>query len=622
MKLPFINLDSRNPFFPLPLDYDELSVEGQRLARLAVLQDHSTPEKFLIAWWFLRTFYLAQSKEAVLYKDGVSESPPFHYEMILDAATFGRNAWAAPRGTAKSHVIGLELPLLLLLTRSNYEIILALATDKLVEERFERLRPQLERNELIIGDFGNLVPTRGKGTFNNHRMCLTNGSILQGLSVMGKKRGGRPHMIVMDDPENDPDSDSDTSRAMVIAKFETILWKQFIPMLKSGSSMEWVGTLIDRKSFLYRATMGDDPRFDFWNRKVYKAMSYNDDSSVSLLWPAMWPRDVLEARRDEIGPSAFASEYLNSPVSATDRLLNIDVRKNEYSVEGDFDTLNPLSYTGKVSWCERVFDDGGHRTYLEREMPYMDHVRPMFRCLLFDYASGLTSYNDYSCCAIVGFDREMTMWVLYMWMGRAKDAALYRQIYEIGCAWKPRIIGIEAVGMQKGFMEATQDYIEEQRDSRGETWKPRVFPVTYPSKESKAQRISSALEWRFDSGRIKYPAHLQAEWPYDQLYAQTSDFTMDLALLQHDDAIDTLAQSKYLIKSKGSKLRRERGKPGLLERIKRGVPEVKGLPILSGISSAELSDEMLNIMAKKAARKVIIPKRRKLERGKVRLIRP
>ena len=75
---------------------------------------------------------------------------------------------------------------------------------------------------------------------------------------------------------------------------------------------------------------------------------------------------------------------------------------------------------------------------------------------------------------------------------------------------------------------------------------------------------------------------------------------MDLALLAHDDAIDTISMSKHVIKTKGKKFRRERGQCSLTERIIREQPLVKGMPVLSGVSSAELSETDLNILSQKA----------------------
>ncbi len=608
-----------NPYYPLPKDYESLSQDGQREARLAVLHRQDTPMHLVEAWDFFRRVYLAGVGK-LFYKNGFEESPDFHYEMLFDLGTHGRNAQAAPRGSAKSTVIGIEVPLLIALTRPHYAMTLGLATDRLVEERFDILIQQFVENELILQDFGEMKPPRGRKIWNHHQLSLTNGAIIKGLSVMGKKRGGRPRLFILDDPENDPDSDSQAAAQVVIEKFEMILFHQIIPMLESGSSIYWIGTLINRRSFLYHATASDDSRFNFWNRTVLKAIAYDKDDpeKVSVLWPEKWPQVVLEARRDEIGPSAFASEYCNEPISAQDRILVIDPRKNEYSVEGEFDWKNPLNHTGNIKWSERYMEPG-RRIYKDFEKPYRELVLPMYRILLFDYGAGLSQYNDYSCIMVLGFDTLNTLWILDMWLGRAKDATLLRLIYEYGLAWRPRVLGIEAVSIQMSFAEAVKEYIEDMESKVSTPWRARVFPITYPARVTKSNRISG-MEWRFRPGRIKFPAHLASKWPFDQLYQQTEDYTPDLALLPHDDAIDTLSMSQYVVKNRGGIFTKERGKPSLLERIKRNIPLIRGTPLLSGVGSQDITDEMADLLSKRARKSAIDPNNRRIVRGQRRIV--
>jgi len=607
------------PVYPLPKDYDSLTLDGQREARLAVLHRQDTPQHLVEAWDFFRRCYLAGVGK-LFYKNGFEESPPFHYEMISDLGEYGRNAQAAPRGSAKSTVIGIEAPLLLALTRPHYEMTLGLATDRLVEERFDKLIQQFTENELILQDFGEMKPPRGRKIWNHHQLSLVNGAIIKGLSVMGKKRGGRPRLFILDDPENDPDSDSQAAAQVLVEKFEMIMFRQVIPMLESGSSIFWVGTLINRRSFLYHAVAGDDPRFNFWNRKTLKAIAYDkpNEGDVSVLWPEKWSQEVLEARKAEIGDSAFAAEYLNEPISAQDRILIIDPRKNEYTVEGEFDWKNPLTHTGNIKWSER-FMEPGRRVYKDYEKPFRELVLPMYRILLFDYGSGLSQYNDYSCILILGFDTTNTLWILDMWLGRGKDATLLRLIYEYGLAWRPRVLGIEAVSIQMSFAEAVKEYIEEMESKISQPWRARVFPITYPARVTKSNRISG-MEWRFRPGRIKYPAHLAGKWPFDQLYQQTEDYTPDLALLPHDDAIDTLSMCQYVVKNRGGKFTKEKGKLSLLERIRRNLPVVKGMPLLSGVDSSEITGEMLDIMSQNARKSAINKNDRRITRGQRTII--
>lgn len=605
--------------WPLPRDYEELNYESKKKARMAVLFNQSNPFNLVVAWDFFRRVYLGGAGK-LFYKNSFQESPDFHYDMVYDLGNHARNATAAPRGSAKSTVIGVEVPILLSLTRPHYEITLGLATDRLTEDRFDKLNQQFTENELILQDFGAVKPPRGRKIWNHHQLSLLNGAIIRGQSVMGKKRGGRPRLYLLDDPENDPDSESQAAAQAIVEKFEMILFRQIIPMLESGSSIYWVGTLINRRSFLYHAITGDDPRFDFWNRKVLKAIAYDDDDAktVHVLWPEKWSQAVLEARREEIGESSFASEYCNSPVSDQERILVIDRRKNEYSVAGEFDKKNPLAHMGLITWNERIMEPG-RRIYQENEKPFRELVLPMFRILTFDYGGGLSQYNDYSCIGVFGFDTFNTLWILDMWLGRAKDATLLRLIYEMGLAWRPRVLGIEAISIQMSFAEAVKEYIEEMETKTANPWRARVYPVTYPSKVSKSQRISG-LEWRYRPGKIKYPAHLADQWPFNQLYQQTEDFTPDLALLPHDDAIDTLAMSQYVVKNRGGKFTREQGKPSLLDRIRRNIPLVRGTPLLSGVSTSEISDEMLDVLSQNARKSAVNSNNRRVYRGRRNIV--
>ena len=153
----------------------------------------------------------------------------------------------------------------------------------------------------------------------------------------------------------------------------------------------------------------------------------------------------------------------------------------------------------------------------------------------------------------------------------------------------------------------------------GHLWRARVFPITYPARVSKADRIS-ALEWRFGPGKIKYPSHLSGQWPFNQLYQQTEDFTKDLALLPHDDVIDTVAMSGNVVKNRGGVFTKERGKPSLLERIRRNLPLIKGTPLLSGVSTSVITSEMLDVLSKNARKSAIDKNNRRIIRGRQNIV--
>ncbi len=602
-----------NILWPLPKDYAELTEDGQKKARIAVLSDHSTPEKFVGAWYLFRKLYLKPMGKS-FYKGGFVSSPKFHYEAVYDLGRYARNVLAAPRGTAKSTVVGKEVPILLALTRPYYPIALGLSKDEAVEIRFDEIMTQFTDNPLILNDFGNMKPKRGSNIWNHHYLHLANGATLQGFSVLGRKRGARPRLFILDDPEFDPDSDSVSAQRVLLEKFERILFRQIIPMLESGSGIFWVGTILSRRSFLYHACCTDDPRFAYWNRKVLSAISYDPTNAdkVSLLWKEQWSQPVLEARRGEIGNSAFAAEYMNEPISDSEKLLSVNPDLNEYTIiTTDLKKqlasvpVNPFEKSSyEVVWKARnVYnsdDASGGEELTEYKKPFSEWASSLFRIGTFDYASGLGPYNDYSCLGIFGFDTSNCLWILDMWMGRAKESVLLRKIYEYNMRWRTRVIGIESSSMQISFADAADEYVTKQSEISGGIWRPRVMPVKYPSNVSKSDRISG-LEWRYEAGKIKYPSYMKMRWPFTALYDQTEDFTYDLALLRFDDAIDVVAMTQYTVHNKGVKsAKRVDQKRTLVEQIKSNRPLVPGIPILSGVNSSDLNREEIAALLDRA----------------------
>lgn len=579
-----------NKYYPLPADYAQLTRSGQREARIKTIQRQDTPKDFVLAWYLFRKLYLLPTCPGFFYHN-YSESPPFHYQMIYDIAKYGRNLTAAPRGSAKSVIIGTELPLFLLLSRAYIRLVLSLATDKLIETRFDILMTQLIENEFIRADFGNLKPPRGTAIFNHHNLTLTNGSKIEGFSVTGRKRGARPDLFLLDDPEFDPESEF--SSVMMRDKFEVFLFRQVIPMLEKGSSIAWIGTMINRRSFLYHACYGEDPRFSFWNRKVLAAIQYNphDSNKVSLLWEGAWDQKTLEARRQEIGEAAFSSEYMNNPISDDERTLNVNDIRNEYRVL-DESGENPLLSESTIEYHKQDIED---HQWKKETVKCREFYNTLYRMITVDSARGMKQHNDYSCIAVIGFDKYNCMWVLDMWMGRAKRGTILSEIYKMGMKWSPRVIGIETISDQKELLDAATTFLAEKM---GSNWMPKIMPVDYAGvrgPKSKADRIST-LEWRFTGGKIKYPAHLRDIWPFSMLYAQTRDFTYDLALLAHDDAIDSVAMAHYVLHSRGSAKPLQPVERTMADKIKAGEIRPHGLPILSGTNINELNPETLQAL--------------------------
>ena len=536
--------------FPLPPDYRDLTAEGQRLARLNVLHTQETPEDVVRAWDFFDEVYLVPTPEGFFY-DERSPTPAVHYEMIHDVAAHQMNVFAAPRGGGKT-IAFIKYILLRMLTIPYHKILWGQAVEKLVERRMRQLRDQLERNELIQADFPDIRPSKNSGEWSLSFLRLSNGASVAGYSLEGAKRGERPHEIILDDLECDTSEGTDTVK--VVRGLERELTRVFIPMLSgTRTSIHIVGTLISRKLFLYHMICGDDPKYasDLWNKKLWGAATLNDGNVApdrkftNLFWPERWTPDWLEKRKRVIGPAAFSSEMLNAPTSEEDRVLVLDPKLHSYVIDGEVDWEHPFRTqpTVKVRWWE----DNPHGEPLEREMGFVEWLGSLYRFGTVDYAYTLGSLSDYSCVQMFGVDKNNVLWSLDLFHERVKDDALLEKIWDLAIRWRARVMGVEAVTIQKQLYERVQYDFGQRALVAG--WTPHVIPIDNYKGADKAARIA-ALQWRFSQNKVKLPIQRSGKWPYSVLYQQISDFTLDLALLQHDDAIDTLAMINYVVRPK------------------------------------------------------------------------
>ena len=230
-----------------------------------------------------------------------------------------------------------------------------------------------------------------------------------------------------------------------------------------------------------------------------------------------------------------------------------------------------------------------------KKIPSKDFYKQLYRIITFDPARGLGLHNDYSCITVMGFDKENCLWLLDMWMGRAKESVLLNTIYKLGIKWQPRVLGIESIAMQIQIVDSMKILLEERRAGG---WMPKVMPVDYTKsnkRRTKADRIAT-LEWRFNAGKIKYPHHLSSKWPFKELYAQTKDFTYDMALLRFDDAIDSVAMAHYVVHSRGAQNFPSERETTVADKIRAGQLTEYGVPILSGINAEDIDPETFQVI--------------------------
>lgn len=525
------------------------------------------------------------------YYDGLVTPSPFHQEWAYYRAAFKRNAIGAHRGSGKSTIIAEEFSLMNLLTRPRSKTHMVLSTMEKVESRFDTLMMQIEHNPRIVADFGQLRPSKGEGIWNRHHLRLANRAILKGSGFTSDGlRGERPHLLLVDDPEYDPKAG--TNLARMVGDLEIVLFKVLLPMLRKGCQIFWIGTPISKKLFLWKIINGEDPRTspDLWNCQMYPVVKPDG----TIFWPAEYDEEYIEERRRELGDH-FLSEMMCEPGTEEEKPLRIDSAATYYKIVGDpaqETNIEPLQSSTQIAWSDSQPTPDGRYTLVPRQSALGFQFSGLRRAITVDYAPTTKHTSDYSAIHVLGLDRLNQLWSLDLWLGRRRSDDLIRIIWEMARKWQVPLIGVEAVAIQEEFMLRVRDAGEKQSHFSGFT--PQVKPIKYRSGLSKGDRIG-ALEWRFKRGLIKLPEDRKDKWPYKALINQIENFTPDLAGLEYDDAVDSLAMYIEVLKG-GPAPKNTEKKKSYLDYLRDGELTIPGTGILSagGLELDEIPRDVLD----------------------------
>ena len=556
--MPVVFRDS--PIYPLPADYYELDLNGQRMARVNAVSLGGDADLEVASWEYFRSYYLTPP-ESGWYADGFVESPPAHAEWMRNWYTYPRLITACPRGTCKT-TINLEDILRNLVSRRNWQCVLFLSTREFCTDRLGRVASQIENNTRIIDDFGKLKPKKGSGTWNRGSVLeTTTGCKLAAKPIKGASLGTRPGgLIVLDDVEKS--KDQVVNPADERQGFHSFFFNALLPMARTPGSivpMRIIGTLYSRQMFIYWLYSTEDPR-------IAEPMFHRTLMNVhDLNWAAMGP-EWIEAEKKRLGASAFSAQCLNKPSTEDECLLKMHPQLTTYFLEDRDEAVvtKPLCSNAKIvthqvtELCSTVDVNGVDQVVpkiRKLSRPFSDIVRGMYRFITVDYAPTVNELSDFSAVHVLGLesgtDHPNTLYSLDAWLGKAQRSEVVKIIGEMAVKWQVYVIGIEAYPLQ---MEAFERFHLDLTPVLGaacgnaETHTmPAVIPIKFPHSLSKAEKIKG-MSWRFDQYRVKIPSDRGTEIAYRELWNQISLFTNDMGLLEHDDILDTLAMHQQIAK--------------------------------------------------------------------------
>jgi len=371
-------------------------------------------------------------------------SPKFHYEIsdsLMDDSQKQINI-IAPRGHAKSSIIGGVFPLYHLMFHEGQKLIVLVSrTQDHAIKLLGTIKDTLDYSMNFRSIFGYWGQHSAR-QWAKSEIELKDGSMIickgTGQQIRGIKKGNqRPTMIIVDDPEDE--NNTKTAEAMEV----NLRWllQSAVPSLDPMKGrIVIIGTPQHQRCLV--ETLKE---MKGWTN-MHFAPSLKKNIS---LWEEWHPIKRLLKKKEELESinrvSVFYREYLCQIIGDEDQLF-----KEEYF----------QYYKGKVTHNE------DHEAFLEIEELNGKAVEDKIPVNVFmgvDPASSTRSTADFSTIVAIAVDGENNRYILPYYRKRATPMNLADHIIEYFKIYRPSKVRIESVGYQEMLREYVKDKCDKEK---------------------------------------------------------------------------------------------------------------------------------------------------------------
>ncbi|MGP1587298.1 MAG: hypothetical protein ACTTHG_03025 [Treponemataceae bacterium] len=197
--------------------------------------------------------------------------------------------------------------------RARYVLLIGSSADA-AGENLGNIKTELEENELIANDFGQLQGD----VWTNKRLELKNGRCIQskgsGASMRGTRfRQYRPDLIVIDDVLKDDAINSPSQRNKIHKWLKRVVFN-----LGKKAFIIWVNTIFHNDDPISRLCREVEAG-DLVNWIAVRLGCIKPDGKP--LWAEYWDLKSLQDKKKTIGAAAFSTEYMNEPLSDEQRIF-------------------------------------------------------------------------------------------------------------------------------------------------------------------------------------------------------------------------------------------------------------------------------------------------------------
>ncbi len=250
---------------------------------------------------------------------------PFHREWqdLLPLEGPARVLVGAPRESAKTTQLAIARPVWELGRNPNLRIKIVTSTDDLAADIVAAIGEQIVRNPRVRQVFPKLRPASAslwpKPGARSNRLVVARHTqdkdpSVSGHGVLSTGAGGRADLLVFDDVVDYRNAVASPALRGRVAESLLEVW---INQLGPAGRALYVGTVWHEDDLTMQ--LKTNPEWRVWWRPA------RDEVTGEVLWPERWTAKALAAREREIGPRAFARQYMLQPLSDEERTFPEEV---------------------------------------------------------------------------------------------------------------------------------------------------------------------------------------------------------------------------------------------------------------------------------------------------------
>uniref|UniRef100_A0A6M3IPJ1 Putative terminase n=1 Tax=viral metagenome TaxID=1070528 RepID=A0A6M3IPJ1_9ZZZZ len=419
-----------------------------------------------------------------------SEIPEFHKEAYSLLPTEPRIAIASPRGHGKSTICSVFYPIWLGLFQKRQDITIISASEGLAIEWLRKIKRELEINRRIIAFFGELKSDKWT---ENHIILKNSRRVnIRARGAGSQIRGFRPDCLICDDLETNESVESEEQRK----KLKDWIFRDCLNTLMPEGQFIIIGTIIHPLSVLSDLLAVDNG----WVKKKYQAYIDGRQEAGNELWGSLWSHEKLQQRKREIGSWAFASEYMNNPVSDE----TVPIKEDQIRYWKEF----PQTYSSVLAVDPAYSDD---------------------------------EKSDFKVVSHIAIDQQMNRYLASYVRTHSPIGEFQDAIINLWLQNKNTItaVGIPNSGVEKSFFDSFLKKCEERKLYPPVVELKNAFTQTGTSISirGKKARVTAALQPLFEQGKYFInPDHIEAR-----------DELLTIGSSRWDDIVDTMAYGESIL---------------------------------------------------------------------------